>query len=699
MPKTDLIPETERPKRHQILWTTLLVAAACAPFVRSLDGQVVAFLTLILAIRLAALRWPATLPNRWIRALMAFAGLGNCLAAYHTISGQDGGSALLATMLVLKLLELDTKRDLRLVLILLGFLSVVQFLFDDSFLLTFYVGLIALGLVTLLTELNGGLGATGLRPALRVGLRLALQAIPLTLILFVLFPRLTAPLWSLGVDRSKALMGMSEIMEPGNISELVVNGEPAFRVRFAGQRPESNQLYWRGPVLWTTDGRRWTPGAPPSDGQEPARLIETSNPVEYEVVMEPTQQRWLFALDLPVSAPDGAAINPDFQLLSNQPVTVLKRYRVRSVLSYRTAEPDERVRGLALELPDTVTPRMRALVDGWRAQANDDWALVQRALVHFNRENFYYTLLPPKLGANPTDEFLFETRSGFCEHYASSFALLMRIAGIPSRIVLGYLGGETNAFGGYTLVRQSDAHAWVEVLIAGRGWVRVDPTAAVDASRIDNRVAIERLGAGTSARFDLGEATMLARWMRDLRLLGDTLEATWQNWVLDFSVQDQRRLMDRLGLGAWQEYGLAVLMVLAVSLTLGGLLLVLMHERTERDPLERLYARLCQRLARIGLPRRPSEGPSDYGRRIAAARPDLAPEIGAFLALYIPARYGERSTPETPKRLSALLRGLKPRAQPIQSAPKGIEQPPVSIGLESIDLQPPHRQIDRPRSS
>ncbi|MTW20459.1 transglutaminase TgpA family protein [Allochromatium palmeri] len=678
MHKTDSIPMAERPERTQILWTTLLVAAACAPFVRYLDGQVTAFLALILAIRLLALRWPAALPNRWIRALLAFAGLGNCLAAYHTVSGQDGGSALLATMLVLKLLELDTKRDLRLVLILLGFLSVVQFLFDESFQLTFYLGLIALGLVTLLTELNGGLGAAGLRPALRVSARLALQAIPLTLVLFVLFPRLTAPLWSLGFDSSKGLTGMSDSMEPGNISELVVNGELAFRVRFAGQRPNSNQLYWRGPVLWTMNGRRWTPGAPPSGWQEPARLIESSEPIEYEIVMEPTKQRWLFALDMPISEPEGAAISPDYQLLSNQPVTALKRYTARSVLSYRTAEPDARVRALALELPDNVTPRMRALVEDWRTQVTDgrsdradDWTLVQRALAHFNRENFYYTLLPPKLGANPADEFLFETRSGFCEHYASSFALLMRIAGIPSRIVLGYLGGETNAFGGYTIVRQSDAHAWVEVLIEGRGWVRVDPTAAVDPSRIDNRAATELLGAGASVRFDLGEAAALARWMRDLRLLGDTLEANWQNWVLDFSAQDQRRLMDRLGLGAWQEYGLAVLMVLAVSLTLGGILLVLMRERTERDPLEQLYARLCQRLGRVGLPRLPHEGPDDYGQRVAAARPDLASEVGGFLALYVPARYGERLTPETLQRLSDLLRGFTPRTQSVQSAFRG----------------------------
>ena len=657
--RTHQLRETA-PERKQLFWTTLLVAAACAPLVRYLDAPITAFLVLIVAIRLAALRWPVVRPNRWLRALLAFAGLANCLAAYHTVSGQDGGAALLVTMIVLKLLELDTKRDLRLVLILLGFLSVVQFLFDDSFALTLYLGVIALALVTLLAELNGGLDAAGLRPALRISVRLALQAIPLTLVLFILFPRLTAPLWSLGFDNTQGMMGMSDTMEPGNISELVVNGDLAFRVRFLGQQPPAaQQRYWRGLVLWQMDGRRWTLGTPPASVTTAAPLIEAADPIEYEIVMEPSNQRWLFALDRPLNAPDAATLTADHQLLANQPITELKRYRVQSALRYRTAEPTAAERALALAVPDNITPRMRALVAEWRsAEPADDWALVERALAHFNQQDFYYTLLPPKLGANPADEFLFETRSGFCEHYASSFALLMRVAGIPARIVLGYLGGEVNTFGDYTIVYQSDAHAWVEVWIAERGWVRVDPTAAVDPSRIDNQAATELLGAGASVRFDLGETAALASWLRDLRLMSDTLEATWQNWVLDFSAQDQRQLMERLGLGAWQEYGLAALMVVAVSMTLGAIMLVLLRERREHDPLERLYARLCQRLARIGLPRLPHEGPHDYAQRIAAARPDLAAEIGAWFRLYIPARYGQRHAATTVALLAKRLRAF-----------------------------------------
>ncbi len=653
------IPLIERPDAAQTLWLSLLVLAAALPLTPYLHWQVSAFLLFLFVIRLAGLRWRTALPGTWIRALLTLAGVANCLHANHSLVGQDGGTALFVTMLALKLLELGSKRDLRLVAILLGFLIVIQFLFDQSLPLTLYLGVMAVGAVAMLVDLNGGLGEARLRSTLRIAASLSLQALPLTLVLFVLFPRLNAPLWSLGVDTTKGLTGMSDSMEPGAISELVVNGELAFRVRFDRPPPNPNQLYWRGPVLWEMDGRRWSPGNPPA-GSSAAPLAEAGNLIDYEILLEPSGKRWLFALDLPLNVPDESSLDADFQLLSRQSLTAVKRYRMRSALDYRTAEPDARERERGLQLPANITPRMRALAEEWRTRSASDAELVRQGLAFFNREAFHYTLLPPRLGANPSDEFLFETRSGFCEHYASSFALLMRTAGIPARIVLGYLGGEANAIGGYQMVWQSDAHAWVEVLLDGQGWVRVDPTAAVDPSRIDNRSASQLIGGGTSVRFDLAQARALAQFARNLRLLADTLDATWQNWVLDFSAKDQFALLERLGFGGLREYGLVVLMVLAVSLTLGLILLALLRDRTQPDPLDAHYARFCQRLARAGLPRRPSEGPSDFGQRVMTQRPDLTPPVSRFLALYIPARFGPRQSRETIGLLASQLRGFRP---------------------------------------
>ncbi|MBV5310271.1 transglutaminaseTgpA domain-containing protein, partial [Chromatium okenii] len=385
--------------------------------------QVNAFLLLLLAVRLAGWRWPHTLPQLWLRMLLTFTGIANCVYANHTLVGLDGGAALFATMFALKLLELNTKRDLRLVAILIGFLIVIQFLFDQALSRAIYLGVMVFGAVLLLADLNGDLGDRNRwRGALRIAGNLALQALPLTLVLFVLFPRLTAPLWDLGLDSGQAKTGISDSMEPGAISDLAVSGELAFRVRFTGAPPAS-QRYWRGPVLWEMDGRRWS--AAQIAAPVPARLETVADVIDYEIVLEPTQQKWLFALDVPLNAPAEAVRNADLQLVAQQPITALKRYSVRSALTYQTAPATATQRARALQLPRNLTPRMRELVADWRSRAVDDWALVQEALAFFHRESFYYTLLPPRLGANPTDAFLFETKQGFCEHYASAFALLM----------------------------------------------------------------------------------------------------------------------------------------------------------------------------------------------------------------------------------------------------------------------------------
>lgn len=658
--KTKKLASAEVPDAAQVLAVTLLVSATTAPLLPYLHWQVNAFLLLLLAVRLVSWRWPHTLPQLWLRVLLTLTGVANCVYVNHTLVGLDGGAALFATMFALKLLELNTKRDLRLVAILIGFLIVIQFLFDQALSRAIYLGVMVFGAVLLLADLNGGLGnGNRWRGALRIASHLALQAVPLTVVLFILFPRLTAPLWNLGLDSRQAMTGISDSMEPGAISDLAVSGELAFRVRFAGAPPPAAQRYWRGPVLWEMDGRRWS--AAQVAAPLPARLETVADVIDYEIVLEPTQQKWLFALDVPVTTPAEAVRNADLQLVAQQPITALKRYPVRSALTYQTAPATAPERARALQLPRNLTLRMRELVADWRSRAVDDWALVQEALAFFHRESFYYTLQPPRLGANPTDAFLFETKQGFCEHYASAFALLMRIGGVPARVVLGYLGGEPNRLSGHWSVWQSDAHAWAEVFIDGRGWVRVDPTAVIDPTRIDNSGATRLLGAGQSMRFNLDQANMLAQLMRNWRLFGDTVNAAWQNWVLDFSAADQLALLDQLGFGALREYGLAVLMVIAVSLTLGVILLALLRDRIVRDPLEAHYLQFCQRLARIGLARQHHEGPQHFGQRVIQQRPDLMVAVKRFLAVYIPARFGVQSDNKAVNQLAELLRRFHPR--------------------------------------
>jgi hypothetical protein len=265
------------------------------------------------------------------------------------------------------------------------------------------------------------------------------------------------------------------------------------------------------------------------------------------------------------------------------------------------------------------------------------------------------------LGPNPTDAFLFETRSGFCEHYASSFALLMRVAGIPSRVILGYLGGERNGISGRYMVWQSDAHAWAEVLIEGRGWVRIDPTAAVSPDRVDNRSAARLLGAGAPIQFQLDAEGLFGKTIRQVRDLRDSLEAAWQDWVLDYAVEQQRSILDRLGLGAYGDRGLVALMTGTMGLVLGLILMALVRSDKRLGPLERSYALFCRRLSRVGLDRLAWEGPRDYGRRVTAARPDLARPVGQILSIYVRERYTRESSLEGERRLKHMVKRFRPR--------------------------------------
>jgi hypothetical protein len=259
------------------------------------------------------------------------------------------------------------------------------------------------------------------------------------------------------------------------------------------------------------------------------------------------------------------------------------------------------------------------------------------------------------------DEFLFETRRGFCEHYAGAFALLMRIAGIPARVVLGYMGGEYNPLGDYLIVRQSDAHAWSEIWLVEKGWVRVDPTAAVAPERVERGDLLERLGSATPLRFRSGEVGALLRWVRDLRLLSDAIATGWRDWVVGLSSSRQQSILQTLGLGALREYGLAIALTLGAAAVLSLLLIALTRSRYPRDPLERLYRTFCNRLSRVGLSRRENEGPLDFSRRVAAARPDLTRPVESFIALYLPLRYGPNQKPEHQRVLAAMLRRFRPR--------------------------------------
>jgi len=331
---------------------------------------------------------------------------------------------------------------------------------------------------------------------------------------------------------------------------------------------------------------------------------------------------------------------------------------VRSVANYRTLGlgPDEEF--AALQVPDTVSARVRALAERWRSESRDAAAIVDRGRALFRNEPFVYTLRPPPLGEDPIDAFLFETRRGFCEHYAASFVLLMRLAGVPARIVTGYQGGELNTVGDYLTVRQSDAHAWAEVWLADAGWTRVDPTAEVAPGRIESPIDQgASLAAGRVAfRTDLPWAAAV---LRQARWLIDAANLNWHRWVVGYDKERQDSLLKDLGLGGLSPTQLGVLAVAIAGalLAVAGLWLLLQRP-PRRDPVVAAYDRLCRKLARAGVARAPHEGPRDYLTRAAAQLPQAAEQLRAMGRLYEHLRYGRRSPRDAIRQLQRAVRHL-----------------------------------------
>lgn len=630
----------------------LALALAVAPHVPRLPLWLSAFV-----VGVGLWRWylalsGSPLPPRPLLYALTAVGVAGTALHFGTLVGRSGGVALLIVLVALKLLESRTKRDAAL-LVFLGYaLVITEFLYDQSIPVAAYSVLPVAALTTALVGLAHASDAQELRAHLKIAVTLLLQSLPIAVMLFVFFPRIANPLWSVPQETATGVSGLSETLSPGDLSRLSLSDAVAFRVDFRGEAPPPSRMYWRGPVLWHFDGRTWS--TPLSLKQRQTTLEPLDQGITYTVTLEPHHQRWLFALELPVTLPEKSILTWDHQLLATTPVRARLRYEVKSHLRYRAhrdASPWEIA--AALQLPPTGNPRARALAEQWRQALADPRAVIQRALEYFRSEGFFYTLQPPLLSEEAIDDFLFNTRRGFCEHYASSFAFLMRAAGIPARVVTGYQGGELNPIGNYLIVRQADAHAWAEVWLADTGWMRVDPTAAVSPARIERGIASAApAGEPLPLLMRAGDG-----WLRQMRLAWDAAANAWNLWVLGYTEQRQRDLLSRIGFNAPSWQSMAVALVFSTAVLIGALALAMWWRRPERrpDPVQRLYRRFCQRLARRGLPRRREEGPHDYAARVAAARPELAPQVESISRLYIALRYGDERDPRSLKRLRELV--------------------------------------------
>lgn len=575
---------------------------------------------------------------------------------------RDGGVALLIALSVLKLLESNSVRDGRILVAALLFLLMTTFLFDQSMSITLLVGLstvLAFAVLALLDPLAPALTVTqgwhGLLAAGRHSGRIALAALPLAVVMFLFFPRLAEPLWGAPWTSKQGKTGISDELRPGMLSRLWPDDSPAFRVTFDRAIPSPRDLYWRGPVLLRFDGLSWRRSDWERIGTPYPIEYQSGDVLDYEVLLEPTDQRWLFPLDLPIAGPDDARLIFDGQLIARRPVIAPKRYRLRSA-ARATLEPTllPGHRAAATALPPNSNPRTRALVQGWHERGLDDPALVAAALAMFN-QSFGYSLEPPPLTPqNSIDDFLFETQSGYCEHFASAFAFMMRAADIPARVVTGYLGGMLNRSGNYWTVRHSDAHAWTEIWQPGRGWVRIDPTAAVAPERIDlgsNEGAIPE----ASRWYSEGWAS---RWHERF----DVVARWWRSRVVDFGARQQQSLLSPFGIPQSNLRSLVIALIIGAGLTLAFGVWWSMRDLGQRrgQPLLAAWQRFGERLARAGVQRALHEDPLDFARRAALALPRDATRIRQLAQAFARSRYARTFADQAERELIDDLRRFRP---------------------------------------
>jgi len=657
--------------RNSLAWLLIAQAAVIAPHFTRLPYWTIALCLGCGLWRVMVYQGRWSYPGRWAKVLFVLLGVVGLGAGYGSFLGLDPWVGLLIIMFMLKLLEMHSKRDGYIVILLGYFVALTQFLYDQGIPSTMYIYLC----VTMITAALVGLNQTRthLKPllTLKKATVLLLQSVPLMIVLFVLFPRIP-PLWSVPLQSNEGRMGVTDRMKPGDIANLSQSDALAFRATFEGKAPVYSQLYWRGIVLSRLEGETWLqeeqqlygralqPGQP-TRWQGNMELL--SYPVKYTVILEPTNQNWLFSLTMPEAMnQEGIGMVRDFRFVAFQEIRAKLRYEVTSWLGYRSdvvLSPLWRDRYTLL--PEGSNPRSLQLASTIRSNSADERDYIRNVLRMFNLYEFVYTLQPPTLGKDSIDEFLIDSKRGFCEHYAGSFVFLMRAMGIPSRVIVGYQGGEYNRIGNYIEVRQYDAHAWTEVWLDGRGWIRVDPTSAVAPERIERGLesALESEGSFLSNSPLSWLKYRQTLWISEIRLQLSAIGHYWDTWVVGYTPGVQENFLIAY-LGEMDPERLGMIMLAAFFGLLAVVALLVLGKRSHKllKPVDKEYLRFCEYLAKQGITRQVGEGPINFARRVNENRPDLESAMNAVTDAYVQMNYIE-DQPDKTDNLNRTIRAFR----------------------------------------
>lgn len=588
--------------------------------------------------------------------LIIFGAIG-VYVQFGTLLGRDPGVSLLILLTGFKILETYTARDFYIANYLGYFLIITNFFYTQSLFTAAYMTITLLVITYCLLTFNDNEKLLSHLARARYACMLLIQSIPLTLVLFLLFPRLSGPLWGLPKDAHSGKTGISDTMEPGALSRLVLSDDVAFRVKWKDKIPKHSQLYWRGPVLWYTDGRKWSIGK--DIVAYPVEVIHTGNPVNYTITIEPHNKPWIFALEMPVELPPQTLLTHDLQLHAKKSINKPQRYSLSAFTNFHIPSNNKFELFQALKLPDGYHEKTRQLAQSWQADRLKPLQIVDKALRIFNEDEFYYTLTPPLLSQDNVDEFLFGTKQGFCEHYAGAFVVMMRAAGIPARVVTGYQGGTFNPVSDYMIVYQRNAHAWAEVWLDEQGWTRVDPTAAVSPERINLGIENALPEAIIDVPYLINQSIFTRNIWQQLLNNWDMVNYYWNEWVISYGPQRQTQFLRQFGVTNADWKNLIIILFVAVTIVLGIICLIIFTQRNNHhDPAKLLYEKFCRKLERKYLKRQLYEGPLDFSHRAAIKCHEQSRQIKEITDTYITVRY--QSNTEKLQQLKQYVQAFNP---------------------------------------
>ncbi len=647
--------------REPVAWVVFSLILVISPHLPRFPFWSIILISILFIWRVVCIKHKKWLPPKWLLIFITLVSSAGIFFHFGTLFGKTAGSVLLSILLAVKLHESQSRRDYMLLISLSFFIIVTNFLFSQSIFTLIFMLSIVIVLVMSMISINQDYAPVSISQKFRLASKLLLQSIPLMLIMFILFPRISGPLWKLPEEQHSATTGLSNTMTPGNISELIQSNAVAFRVKFSTPIPLQQQLYWRALVLWYFDGRSWEQGRQ-NITPAPSMYI-AGKTTDYTITLEPHQQHWLYALDIPTKVPSKINYTRNYVLEAQKKVTSLYQYSVSSALNYNIqVEMSLWEKSAGLKFPPQANPQTIALGRELARQYQQPVEIVNHVLQLFNQQEFHYTLKPPlTLGFDPVDQFLFQTRRGFCEHYSSSFALLMRAAGIPARIVLGYQGGTLNPVNQVMTIHQSDAHAWTEVWLEKRGWVRVDPTASIAPQRIERNLEAA-LEAGEQRPFHMQINSGI---IKDMLFYWDAVDNQWNQWVIGYDSVLQKKFLETALSHRVDLSEIILLMVLSFMLGLIAISLYIIKpwKKEQRDPIVEIYHKFCKKLSSSGIERMPYEGPLDFSVRATAQFPAQKNTIQLITRLYIRLRFQSTNNPRQLEQLRQYTRKFRPEKQ------------------------------------